>query len=138
MFALWHAFKDGHLDRETLVRKSVPIRSRMSKCLQKYGTSGDYDVRKSAKSLLKHWNGLFTFLEYDGAEPTNNSAEGAVRPAVQWRKICFGNQSPEGELLTSRLLTAERTCILQERNAFQFLVESVVAHRHGLPAPSLI
>jgi transposase len=27
MFTLWHAFKNGHLDRETLVRRSVPIRS---------------------------------------------------------------------------------------------------------------
>jgi transposase len=138
MFALWHAFKRGHSDRKTLVRKSVPIRARMNKCLQQYAQSPDYDVSKASKSLLKHWNGLFTFLEYDGVEPTNNSAERGVRPAVQWRKICFGNQSEEGELLTARLLTAERTCILQERNPFQFLVESVIAHRNGLPAPSLV
>lgn len=138
MFALWHAFKDGHLDRETLVRKSVPIRSRMSKRLQLYRTSSDPDVAKAAKSLLKHWHGLFTFLQYEGVEPTNNAAERAIRPAVQWRKICFGNQSDEGEFLTARLLTAERSCILQGRNAFQFLVESVVAHRRGLPGPALI
>ncbi|MFH1114920.1 MAG: IS66 family transposase, partial [Pseudomonadota bacterium] len=132
MFALWHAFKDGHLDRETLVRKSVPIRSRMSKCLQLYCSSSDPDVAKAAKSLLRHWHGLFTFLEYDGVEPTNNSAERAGRPAVQWRKICFGNQSVDGELLTARLLTAERSCILQGKNPFQFLLESVVAYRSGL------
>lgn len=138
MFALWHAFKDGDLDRETLVRKSVPIRSRMSKCLRQYSGSTDYDVRKAAKSLLKHWNGLFTFLEHEGVEPTNNSAERGGRPAVQWRKISFGNQSDEGELLTARLLTAERSCILQGRNPFQFLLESVVAHRNGLPGPALI
>jgi transposase len=106
MFGLWHAFKDGHLDRETLVRKSVPIRSRMSKCLQQYRTSSDSDVRKAAKSLLKHWNGLFTFLEYEGVEPTNNSAE--------------------------------RSCILQGKNPFQFLLDSVVAHRRGLPGPPLV
>ena len=138
MFALWHAFKQGHLDRKTLVLKSVPIRARMNKCLQQYVQSSDYDVRKSAKSLLKHWNGLFTFLEYEGVEPTNNSAERGARPAVQWRKICFGKQSEDGELLTARLLTAERTCILQERNPFQFLVQSVIAYRNGLPAPSLV
>jgi transposase len=138
MFALWHAFKDGDLDRQTLVRKSVPIRSRMSRCLQLYRTSSDPDVAKAANSLLKHWDGLFTFLEYEGVEPTNNSAERGARPAVQWRKICFGNQSDEGELLTARLLTAERSCILQGRNAFQFLVDSITAYRHGLPAPSLL
>jgi len=138
MFALWHAFKDGHLDRQTLVRKSVPIRSRMSRCLQQYCASSDYDVSKSAKSLVKHWNGLFTFLEYEGVEPTNNSAERGGRPAVQWRKICFGNQSDDGELLTARLLTAERSCLLQGRNPFQFLLQSVVAYRSGLPGPALV
>jgi len=138
MFALWHAFKRGDLERRTLVLKSVPIRSRMSRCLQLYSASSDADVRKAAKSLLKHWGGLFTFLEYEGVEPTNNSAERAGRPAVQWRKICFGNQSDEGELLTARLLTAERSCILQGRNPFHFLLESVVAYRNGLPGPALI
>jgi transposase len=138
MFALWHAFKAGHLDRRTLVLKSVPIRSRMSKCLQQYCASPDRDVRKAAKSLLKHWHGLFTFLEYEGVEPTNNSAERGARPAVQWRKICFGNQSDDGELLTARLLTAERSCILQGRNPFQYLLESVVAYRRGLPGPALV
>ena len=138
MFALWHAFKDGHLDRITLVRKSVPIRSRMSKCLQQYCTCSDYEVRKAAKSLLKHWNGLFTFLDHERVEPTNNSAERGERPAVQWRKICFGNQSDEGELLTARLLTAERSCILQGKNPFQFLLHSVIAYRCGLQAPALV
>jgi transposase len=138
MFALWHAFKRGDVDRHTLVLKSVPVRARMHKCLQHYEQSSDYDVSKACTSLLKHWKGLFTFLEYEGVEPTNNSAEQGVRPAVQWRKTCFGNQSEDGELLTARLLTAERSCILQGRNPFEFLLESIVAHRNGRPAPSLI
>lgn len=127
-----------YLDRRTLVRKSVPIRSRMSRCLQLYRTSSDADVAKAAKSLLKHWDGLFTFLEYEGVEPTNNSAERGARPAVQWRKICFGNRSDDGELLTARLLTAEKSCILQGRNAFQFLLDSLTAYRQHLPGPSLL
>jgi transposase len=138
MFALWHAFKKGHLDRQTLVRKSVPIRSRMSRCLQLYCKSSDYYVAKAAKSLLMHWDGLFTFLEHEGVAPTNNASERAIRPAVQWLKICFGNQSEEGEILTARLLTAERSCILQGKNPFQFLFDSVVAYRSGLPGPTLV
>ena len=138
MFALWHAFKQGHLDRQTLVLKSIPVRARMHKCLYQYAQSRDYNVNKACKSLLKHWHGLFTFLEYEGVEPTNNSAERGERPAVLWRKICFGNQSDDGELLTARLLTAERSCILQGRNPFQFLLDSVIAYRNGVPAPSLV
>ncbi len=138
MFAFWHAFKRGHMNRERLVLKSVPIRARMNKCLQQYVKSSDYDVRQASKSLLKHWDGLFTFLEIDGVEPTNNAAESAVRPAVQWRKICFGNQSEEGELLTARLLTATRTCIMQRKSPFVFFVESINAYREGIPGPSLV
>jgi transposase len=126
------------VNRQTLVRKSIIIRSRMSRCLKLYGTSYDKDVAKAARSLLKHWHGLFTFLEHEGVEPTNNTAERGLRPAVQWRKVCFGNQSEDGELLTARLLTAERSCILQGKNAFQFLVSSIDAFRKNLSAPSLL
>jgi transposase len=138
LFGLWHAFQGSDIDRQSLIKKSVPMRSRMSRCLQLHCAGSDRDAAKMAKSLIKHWHGLFTFLEYRGIEPTNNAAERALRPAVQWRKICFGNQSPEGELLTARLLTAERSCIRQGRNAFRFLVDSVNAYRHSLPGPSLL
>lgn len=138
LFALWHAFKDGQVDRRTLVTKSVPIRARISNCLQTYELSSDHDVARAARGLLKHWNHLFTFLDYEGVEPTNNSAERGIRPAVQWRKICFGNQSENGEALTARLLTVTRTCIMQQRNSFDFLVQSITAHREGLSHPSLV
>jgi len=138
MFGLWHAFKEGLVDRHTLVIKSVPLRARMNRCLQTYELSSDPDVARAARGLLKHWNHLFTFLEHEGVEPTNNSAERGIRPAVMWRKICFGNQSEKGILLTARLLTATRTCFLRKRNRFEFLVDSVTAHRLGLPAPSLL
>jgi len=88
MFGVWHAFKRDQIDRETLVRKTVPIRARMAHCLQQYTHSQDREVAKTAKGLLKHWDGLFTFLDHEGVEPTNNSAERGIRPAVQWRKNC--------------------------------------------------
>jgi transposase len=138
LFALWHAFKDGQVDRRTLVTKSVPIRARISNCLQTYELSSDHDVARTARGLLKHWNHLFTFLDHESVEPTNNSAERGIRPAVQWRKICFGNQSENGETLTARLLTVTRTCIMQRKNSFDFLVQSINAHREGLPHPSLV
>lgn len=138
LFALWHASKDGQVDRRTLVTKSVPIRARISNCLQTYELSSDPDVARSARGLLKHWNHLFTFLDHEGVGPTNNSAERGIRPAVQWRKICFGNQSENGEALTARLLTVTRTCIMQQKNAFDFLVQSISAHREGLAHPSLV
>lgn len=138
MFRLWYAFKQGSMDRRTLVRKSVPIRARMSNCLQTYELSSDPDVARTARGLLTHWNRLFTFLEHEGVEPTNNSAERGIRPAVQWRKICFGNQSETGQLLTARLLTVTRSCFLQNKSSFEFLVESISAYRLALTTPSLV
>lgn len=138
MFALWHAFRRGQLDRKTLVLKSAPVKARMGKCLRRYAQSEDYYVRKASKSLLRHWDGLFTFLEVEGVEPTNNAAERLLRPPVQWRKICFGNQSDEGEFLSARLLTATRTCMLQSRNPFNFLQQTISAHRNEMPKPSLL
>jgi len=138
MFALFHAFRSELLDRQALVQKSVPLRARMSNCLQTYELSVDPDVARMARGLLKYWNCLFTFLEHDGVEPTNNAAERGVRPAVQWRKICFGNQSPEGELLTARLLTVTKTCLFQRKNPFHHLVEALNAYRCGLAHPSLV
>lgn len=138
MFGLFNAFRDARLDRKTLVLKSVPLRARMSNCLQTYELSADPDVARMARGLLICWEHLFTFLEHDEVEPTNNVAERGIRPAVQWRKICFGNQSSNGELLTARLLTITRTCLFQGKNAFQYLVDSISAYRMSLPHPPLV
>ncbi|MBP8646750.1 MAG: transposase [Syntrophobacteraceae bacterium] len=71
-------------------------------------------------------------------EPTNNLAERAIRPAVQWRKLCFGNQSEAGERFTERILTVTRTCRLQGKNPFHFLSDLMYAAFHGLQRPSLL
>ena len=80
----------------------------------------------------------FVFLEHPGVEPTNNSAERALRHAVIWRKGSFGNQGANGEVATARLLTVARTCVIQRRNALEFLTDSVRRHRTGQPALSLL
>jgi transposase len=138
MFGLLNAYREKHLDRGTLVLKTLPLRARMSHCLQTYELSSDPDVARMARGLLTYWHNLFTFLDHEGVEPTNNVAERGIRPAVQWRKICFGNRSPEGELLTARLLTVTRTCLLQGKNAFEFLVDAINAQRTHRSHPSLV
>jgi transposase len=81
---------------------------------------------------------LFTFLEIDGVEPTNNSAERALRTGVQWRKICFGNRSSTGELATARLLTVSQTCRLQQQNSLHYLSNAISRYRRALPVASLL
>ena len=138
MFGLVNALREERLDRNTLVLKSVPVRARMSNCLQTYELSSDADVARMARGLLTCWDHLFTFLEHEGVEPTNNAAERGIRPAVQWRKICFGNRSEDGEWFTARLLTVTRTCLAQHRNPFDYLVRAIQVHRMGLQHPCLV
>jgi len=95
-------------------------------------------VRVLATALFRHCGRLFAFLEHPGVEPTNNSAERALRHAVIWRKGSFGNQSSRGEVATARLLTVARTCVMQRRNALEFLADSVRRRRAGHPALSLL
>ena len=73
-----------------------------------------------------------------GVEPTNNTAERALRTAVQWRKIMFGNRSADGELAVARLLTVTRTCQLQQLNALVYLTAAIRCHRRRQAAASLL
>ena len=51
-----------------------------------------------ADKAVREW--LWTFVDTRGIEPTNNTAERALRPAVIYRKLSFGTQS---ELVGLRL-----------------------------------
>jgi len=138
IMAVWYLFKEGHISRSELIKKTKSARNAMKRCLKQYMHSAEKCVQTLAKKLFKRFDDLFTFIFYEGVEPTNNIAERGIRPAVQWRKICFGNRSDNGAALTSRLLTVTRTCWLQKRNPLEFLVDTVTAHRSGQTAPSLI
>ncbi len=81
---------------------------------------------------------FFTFVHEDGVEPTNNVAERALRTAVQWRKIMFGNRSPTGELAVARLLTVTRTCQLQQIHVLAYLTAAIRCHRRRQVVASLL
>jgi transposase len=138
IFGCWHAFRRGLISRRQLLDATTLMRARMKRYCLKYQSSPDEAVRTRAKRTLKNWPHLFTFLSHEGVEPTNNFAEQALRPAVQWRKLCFGNQSAAGERFTERILTVTRTCQRQGRNPFHFLSELMEAAFNRLPRPSLV
>jgi transposase len=138
LFRLWHRFRGGGFDRAELIQRSIPLQKRFFGLCGKYLDSRDEEVRVLATALFQHCDRLFAFIEHPGVEPTNNSAERALRHAVIWRKSSFGNQSRKGEVATARLLTVARTCVMQHRNALEFLSESVRRHRVRQPALSLL
>ena len=144
LFRLWHRFRGGPaaggapMTRQQLVLESIPIQKRFFALAQRNLDSGDRDVRNLARALFQHNEKFFAFIEHEGVEPTNNSAERALRCAVQWRKTSFGSRSADGEVAMARLLTATQTCRIQGRNPLDYLKQAVHSHRAGLPAPSLL
>jgi hypothetical protein len=98
----------------------------------------DREVRNLATALFIHCHRLFTFLEEEDMEPTNNVAERSLRTAVQWRKISFGNRSRNGEIAVARFLTVTQTCKKQQRHVLDYLTDAVRCHRRRVAAPSLL
>jgi len=139
LFLYWHAFLETKdVSREKLWLATALIRGRMKRLCNHYLKSEDATVVTRAKRFLKIWEYLFVFLLHEGVEPTNNVAERALRPAVQWRKICFGSKSENGERFTERILTVTRTCRMQGRNPFEYLADLVSASFGNKSLPSLL
>jgi hypothetical protein len=66
-------------------------------------------------------NRIFTFLDVNGMEPTNNHAEQSLRLPVIFRKICFGNRSVLGAQTFSTNLSLIVTAKRQHRDPLEFL-----------------
>ena len=138
LFRLWHKFRGGRIDRRQLLWCSLPIQKRIFALAERHLDSRNREVRNLAAALFEHNERLFSFVEYEGVEPTNNSAERALRTGVQWRKICFGNRSANGEIATARLLTVSETCDLQRLNTLAYLSAAIAGHRRQQSVASLL
>jgi transposase len=143
LFALWYQFRGESeaggrlLSRTELIQQSVPLQKKICRLAAKYLDSEDREVCNLARALFVHWDKLFTFLEHEGVEPTNNVSERALRLFVLIRKITYGNRSAKGEIALARLLTVTQTCKLQQRPLLSYLLTAVHCHRRRQPVPSL-
>jgi transposase len=147
LFRLWYRFRGDlrdrrgnpqPIDRRQLLQKSIPLQKKLFALAEAHLDDEDREVRNLATALFVHSERLFTFLEQEGVEPTNNVAERVLRPAVQWRKISLGNRSQNGELATARLLTVAQTCKRQRRHVLGYLTDAVRCYRRQAAAPSLL
>ena len=80
---------------------------------------------------------LWTFLDHEGVEPTNNSAERALRGPVIQRKLSWGSKSEAGLRLMERLWTTAETCRRQGRSLLDYITASMKALRGERAAPVL-
>ncbi len=81
---------------------------------------------------------LWRFLAGEGVEPTNNTAERALRHGVLWRKSSGGTASVWGSRFVSRLLGVVETCRQQGRSVLDFLTSCFEAGLRSQPIPSLV
>jgi len=135
LFRHWSRCRDGTITRIGFQRLMQPIRREIDGLLLRgYGTAVDGMCRE----LFKHRAWLWTFLDVEGVEPTNNASERALRPAVIWRKLSFGTQSARGSRFVETILTVVETCHRQSRNTFEYLTAALQAHFADQPIPSLL
>ncbi len=138
LFEQWHIYKTGQITWKTFQKRIRPIRKEFERLLLRGRNSGNKRLIGMCKELYKHRSWLWTFTEIAGLEPTNNTAERALRPAVIYRKLSFGTQSASGSRFIERLLTVSETCRLQNRSPFEYLVAAMTSHFAHQPPPSLL
>lgn len=80
MFALWQKVRDGTLSRRDFQDQMKPIRRHVENVLVR--TYCEPLTENIVKELLEHIGNLWTFVDVEGVEPTNNAAEQALRHAV--------------------------------------------------------
>jgi transposase len=138
LFEHWADYRARRISRAALLRRMGPTCRKAEALLLRGTQSSDRNVRGTCRELYEHRQWLWTFLRYEGVEPTNNAGERALRHAVIWRKLSFGTQSASGSRFVETLLTVIETCRQQGRNVFSFLTAAVEAHLAHQPASSLL
>jgi transposase len=138
MFRWWHWVRDGTFSRGTFQNYMKPLRVDVEELLCEGTVCGQEKMQSSCKRILKQASALWRFVDVEGVEPTNNTAERAVRPGVLWRKGSFGTQSAEGSRFAERIMAVAATCKQQGRNIVEYISEACHASLDGRSVPSLL
>jgi transposase len=137
LFEYWHDYKAGKLDRETFVAWTAPLRQQVEATLERAVAADIVGVSGSCANILQHRAALWTFIEHDDVELTNNHAEREIRAFVLWRKRSYGTQSDRGNLFAERVMTVAHTARKQKRNIFEFLTACCRSWAAGTRPPTL-
>jgi transposase len=137
-FHLWHQFERDEISRKQLARRTKPIQDeiRQRLVILRDGPDTTKKARGTAKDLLRQWDSLWTYLSRNGALPTNNHAELAIRKAVLWRKVSLGADSEGGCRFVERMLTIAGTARKRSIDLLDWLTQALQSKLDGLPAPA--
>jgi len=118
-----------HMAPDTYATARRALQRRAEQRLQTPGV--DPLEQAIANRLRKQQDHLFTFLDHDAVEATNNRAERQLRPAVIARKLSCGNRTPRGALTWEILATVAATAA-QCGESFRHIITNTAR----LPPPS--
>jgi transposase len=138
LFAWWHWVRDGTWTRSTFQSYVRTVRASFKMELHWGSQSACPKTAATCRELLLREAAIWTFVRVAGIEPTNNSAERSLRPAVLWRKVSFGTQSARGSRFVASMLTVLLSCQQQQRNALAYLTTCCQAFYASRPVPSLV
>lgn len=138
LFEYWSQYRRGQLDRARLCERMTPVRREVEALLSRAVAARVRDLSGSCDDILEHREALWTFLDRDGVEPTNNHAERELRRFVMWRRRSFGSQSVRGDRFAERLMTLAHTARKQGRCVLAWLTALCTPRPVAAPAPSLL
>jgi transposase len=138
LFEAWHKVRDGTIQRSTFLQTVAWLRPMVRATLERGAACACPKTATTCAELLRLWECLWTFTRVEGVEPTNNTAERALRHAVIWRRVSGGTDSETGSRFVERMLSVVATCRHQGRSVLEYLARCHRARLDGLPAPSLV
>ena len=126
------------MKRSTFRSSMTPLRREVERRLEAGSQCGVAKTAGTCQEILQWRQALWTFVQVDGVEPTNNTAERALRPGVLWRKGSFGTQSEAGSRFVASMMTVVATLKQQQRDVLEHLTAAHAAALRGEAAPSLL
>jgi len=138
LLVLWSRVRDGTLSHDDFLSELPVIQEAVRHWLSEGSACQHPKTANTCRRILAIEQALWTFAHHPHVEPTNNTAERALRHAVIWRRTSYGTQSESGSRFVERILTVVATCRQQGRNPLDFVRQAVRAQRSGQPAPSLL
>jgi len=79
--------------------------------------------RLLVKRYTKHGHNLFTFMDFDDVDATNNASERHLRPSVTFRKVTNGFRSTWGAQLFASVQSVLGTAFVNNKNQYDYFRE---------------
>lgn len=125
--------------RERGAKAFEPVQRRMRAALE-LGAAQAVCSRtaNTCTNLLKLWPAMWIFVDRPEVEPTNNTAEQALRGIVLKRKISGPTRSRRGDDFIAHGFSALESCRRQGRNLLDYLQQALTAWIDQTAPPDLV